>query len=62
MDRGAWRAAVHGVAKSWTRLSTQPREVVGCRTPSWGSRELLGGEQTTSLTLYDWLLESFPHR
>ena len=22
MDRGAWRAAVHGVAKSWTRLSS----------------------------------------
>ena len=21
-DRGAWQAAVHGVAKSWTRLST----------------------------------------
>ena len=21
MDRGAWRAAVHGVAKSWTQLS-----------------------------------------
>ena len=21
MDRGAWRAAVHGVIKSWTRLS-----------------------------------------
>ena len=21
MDRGAWQAAVHGVAKSWTRLS-----------------------------------------
>ena len=21
MDRGAWRAAVHGIAKSWTRLS-----------------------------------------
>ena len=21
MDRGAWRAAVQGVAKSWTRLS-----------------------------------------
>ena len=20
-DRGAWRAAVHGVAKSWTQLS-----------------------------------------
>jgi len=21
MDRGAWQATVHGVAKSWTRLS-----------------------------------------
>ena len=21
MDRGAWRAAIHGVAKSWTRVS-----------------------------------------
>ena len=21
MDRGAWKATVHGVAKSWTRLS-----------------------------------------
>ena len=21
MERGAWRAAVHGVAKSWTQLS-----------------------------------------
>ena len=21
MDRGAWRATVHGVAKTWTRLS-----------------------------------------
>jgi len=23
MDRGAWRATVRGVAKSWTQLSTQ---------------------------------------
>ena len=21
MDRGAWRAVIHGVAKSWTRVS-----------------------------------------
>ena len=30
MDRGAWQDTVHGVAKSWTRLSDfhfQPREV-----------------------------------
>ena len=24
LDRGAWQATVHGVAKSWTRLSTYP--------------------------------------
>ena len=31
MDRGAWRATVHGVAKSRTRLSgfTNDREVEG---------------------------------
>ena len=23
MDREAWRAAIHGVAKSWTRLVTE---------------------------------------
>ena len=23
MDREAWRAAIHGVAKNWTRLSTE---------------------------------------
>ena len=23
MDREAWRAAIHGVAKSWTRLSNR---------------------------------------
>ena len=30
MDREAWRAAVHGVAKSWTRLRTE----LGCPAPS----------------------------
>ena len=31
MDREAWRAAVHGVAKSWTRLSnwTEPLGIAG---------------------------------
>ena len=27
MDRAAWRAAVHGVAKSWTRLSVGASQV-----------------------------------
>ena len=26
MDRGAWRAAVHGVAKSGTRMRTQEKK------------------------------------
>ena len=26
MDREAWRAAVHGVAKSWTRLSNEQQQ------------------------------------
>ena len=32
MDRGAWRAIVHGVAKSWTRLSShrQPPRPHSC--------------------------------
>ena len=25
MDRGAWQATVHGVAKSWTQLTDQVR-------------------------------------
>ena len=30
MDREAWHAAVHGVAKSWTRLreSTEPKYLI----------------------------------
>ena len=32
-DTGAWRAAVHGVAKSWTRLSTPTLEM-GVSTPT----------------------------
>ena len=26
MDREAWRAAVHGIAKSWTQLTTEPTD------------------------------------
>ena len=29
MDRGAWRATVHGVMKSWTRLSTAQQQQPG---------------------------------
>ena len=35
MDRGAWRAAVHGVPKSWTRLS-DPALTPGPQTQTLG--------------------------
>ena len=37
MDRGAWQATVHGVTKSWTRLSDSRQDHIcrmGCR--GWG--------------------------
>ena len=35
MDREAWRAVVHGVAKSWTRLSNWTEERDECNYYSW---------------------------
>ena len=46
MDREAWRAAIHGVAKSWTRLSDWTElnwfwpmwgDISLCREPAWGT-------------------------
>ena len=36
MDRGAWRAAVHGVAKSRTRLSDLAQHIPQAQVGSWG--------------------------
>ena len=38
MDREAWRAAVRGVAKSWTRLSdrTDETDIKQLAKTSWG--------------------------
>ena len=32
MDRGAWRATVHEVAKSWTQLSDEPQHSIHTHT------------------------------
>ena len=37
MDRGAWRATVHGVAKSWTQLSTAQQQDESQGTGLWAS-------------------------
>ena len=34
MDREAWRAAIHGVVKNWTRLVTE----LNLTEPVWGRR------------------------
>ena len=33
IDRGAWRATVHGVAKSWTRLGIAQQSIQGEHRP-----------------------------
>ena len=45
MDKGAWWASVHGVAKSQTRLSTaqQPGVPQPERGPGWWAPELSSG-------------------
>ena len=47
MDRGAWRAAVHGVAKSWTRLSNEQQQ----RVFSMGMTTILLSPHLTTTTL-----------
>ena len=42
MDREAWRAAIHGVAKSWTRLS------------NWTELTLHSGNDQTVLYFYEF--------
>ena len=39
MDRGAWRATVHGVAKSQTRLSNFTRQIEPGRLQFMGSQK-----------------------
>ena len=52
MDRGAWWAMVHGITKSWTRLSTQHK---GLSTDKWIQKmwiQSLGQEDLLDLTTH----------
>ena len=56
MDREAWRAAIRGVAKSWTRLKRLGR----IRSVSLGEIVLLEGEEkgTTEIEMLDGITNS----
>ena len=56
MDREAWRAAVHGVMKSWTQMSdwTELMQNTSCEMPGWMNHKLesrLPGEISTTLDM-----------
>ena len=56
MDRGAWQAMVHRVAKSWTclkRLSTHP-PIRETQVRSLGQQDLLEKEMATYSSILTW--------
>ena len=54
MDRGAWRAAVHGVAKSQTRLNTY---TLVSRQLCWRARPV---SKSQSTAIWKWSLHGIP--
>ena len=55
MDKEAWRASVHGVAKSWTRLNIQKTKIMSSGPiTSWE----IDGEtvETVSDFIFDWTI------
>ena len=59
MDREAWRAAAHGVAKSWAQLSNWTEQLGGWTFASWGQ---IWAEQQSQCSLQRapciWFLSS----
>ena len=51
MDREAWHAAGHGVAKSWTRLSDFHFHIYGCE--SWNIKKA-EHQRTDAFKLWYW--------
>ena len=52
MDRGAWQATVHGVAKSWTRLSMHTRAT--CLNRNGGAHPRPGCQPWTNNAGWSW--------
>ena len=50
MDRGAWWAAVHGVAKSWTRLS----DFTFTNYLAWCLQDVMEKEMATHSSVFAW--------
>ena len=46
MDRGAWRATVHGVAKGWTRLIAEPTSDTGNKDSFYNGHPRSRGMET----------------
>ena len=61
MDREAWRAAIHGVTKSWTRLSdwTELKDYITTMYPAWGlfllPENLLANPVVLKCKLWEWV-------
>ena len=55
MDRGAWPATVHRVAKSWTQLSMQAKSLVSPHVSEWVSRHLTFSVQFSHSVVSDSL-------
>ena len=51
MDREAWRAAVHGVAKSWTRLSDWTDWLITCSVLSFCAKHHLHNRHLQEIIL-----------
>ena len=55
MDRGAWQATAHGVAKSWVQLSTNAQNRAGQQPQTWRTNAgALGKAGRDRLGVWDW--------
>ena len=54
MDREAWRAAIHGVAKSWTRLNDWSDLIWSDSNSTWAATTHVSEDQNSYFSLMKW--------